>query len=208
MNPLLELQEAVRQLEAAWDTGTQLALLQRLNDLLLTRFCLRLGGDATLLPLWVEAYYYHPGKFEDESTHRSPKQVGRFGRLYLHTKGWGGVDICLSMGDYYLSCLLKYTLAEGVFLSQLGLRSLVKDLCRQDPALEDRPVLFPLPEGSWDPAPVCHPPRKGLGGGAFRWARLASIKGVGEYPFRYEKGFGKTRLLGEQEAGNKDALLL
>lgn len=208
MSPTLELQETVRQLEAAWDAATQLTLLQRLNDLLLTRFCLRLDGDTTLLPLWVEAYYYHPGKFEDESAHRSPKQAGRFGRLYLHTKGWGGADICLSMGEYYLSCLLKYSLAEGAFLSQLGLRGLLKDLCRMDPALEERMVLSPLPEELRDATPICHSPRKGLGGGAFRWARLASIKGVGEYPFRYETGFGKTRLLSERGTEDKDEHLL
>lgn len=197
MDPLTELENAVRQLENTWDEASQLSLLQKLNDLLLTRFCLELGGGRRLLPLWVEAYYYHPGKFEDESAHRSPGQQGRFGRLYIHKKGYGGADICLSLGGYYLSCLLKYSLIDGAFLSQLGLRDLLRGLLAADPGLEDRPVLAPLPEELFAPGQIYHSPRKGLGEGRFKRARLASIRGVGEYPFRYEKGFGKTRLLRE-----------
>lgn len=197
MEPLMELQETVRQLESSWDEDDQLALLQRLNDQLLSRFCLRLSDGMILLPLWVEAYYYHPGKFEDGSSHLSPQQQDRFGRLYLHTKGYGGADVCLSMGEYYLSCLLKYSLVDGEFLSQLGLRDLLKSLCSRDPGLRERVVLSPLPGGGADGRPIFHSPRKGLGEGRFRWARLASVKGVGEYPFRYERGFGKTRLLKE-----------
>lgn len=188
-----ELRDMVRRLENAG--GGRLELLQQLNDRLLTGFCIQLGEGVTLLPLWVEAYYYHPGRFEDGSTHRSPGQKGRFGRLYLHTKGYGGADICLSMGDYYLSCLLKYSLVNGRFLSQLGLRDMLKDLCRRDPGLIEREVLSPLPEGAGDGRRIFHSPRKGLGEGEFRRALLASLKGVGEFPFRYERGFGKTRLL-------------
>ena len=198
MEPISELQETVRRLESSWDVDSQLALLQQLNDQLLSHFCLRLGSGVVLLPLWVEAYYYHPGKFEDESTHLSLQQQNRFGRLYMHTKGYGGADVCLSMGEYYLSCLLKYSLADGAFLSQLGLRDLLKSLCSRDPGLRERVLLSPLPKGAPDGRPVFHSPRKGLGDGKFRWARLASVKGVGEYPFRYERGFGKTRLLKER----------
>lgn len=192
------LQTTVRQLENTWDVPAQLKLLQQLNDLLLTRFCLPLSPEITLLPLWVEAYYYHPGKFEDESAHRTDQQKNRFGKLYIHTKGWGGADLCLSQGDYCLSCLLKYTLAAGELRSQLGLKKLLSELCRSDPELKDRFLLAPLPEGDWEKGPVYHSPRKGLTAGAFRQARLASLKGVGEYPFRYEAGFGQRRLLGEE----------
>ena len=103
------------------------------------------------------------------------------------------------MGEYYLSCLLKYSLINGEFLSQLGLRDLLKELCAGDPGLSDRVVLSPLPDELRDHRPVFHSPRRGLGDGKFRWARLASLKGVGEYPFRYEQGFGKTRLLNERQ---------
>ena len=192
---MLELMETVHTLERTRDIEDQIALLQRLNDLLLTRFCVRLGEDIMLLPLWVEAYYYHPGRFEDASAHRTPWQKDRFGRLYIHKRGYGGADICLSMGDYYLSCLLKYSLVNGAFLSQLGLRDLLKELCARDPGLSDRVVLSPLPDELRDRRPVFHSPRKGLGDGEFRRAKLASLKGAGEYPFRYERGFGKTRLL-------------
>ena len=194
MDALSELRGTVRQLENTLVEAAQLTLLQKLGDLLLTRCCLDLGEGGLLIPLWVEAYYYCPGRFEDPSVHRSPGQMDRFGRLYLHRKGYGGADICLSLGGYHLSFLLKYSLVEGVFLSQLGLRDLLKDL---PPGLGERMVLAPLPEGLRDHGPVYHSPRKGLGEGPFRLARLASIRGVGEYPFRYERGFGKTRLLKE-----------
>ena len=199
MEPILELKETVRRLEAARDTESQIELLQSLNDQLLTRFCVRLGEGILLLPLWVEAYYYHPGSFEDSSAHLSPRQKDRFGRLYIHSKGYGGADICLSMGADYLSCLLKYSLINVEFLSQLGLRDLLKELCAKDPELGGRMVLSPLPDELRDHRPVFHSPRRGLGDGKFRWARLASLKGVGEYPFRYEQGFGKTRLLNERQ---------
>ena len=199
MEPILELKETVRRLEAARNTESQIELLQSLNDQLLTRFCVRLGEGILLLPLWVEAYYYHPGSFEDSSAHLSPRQKDRFGRLYIHSKGYGGADICLSMGEYYLSCLLKYSLINGEFLSQLGLRDLLKELCAKDPELGGRMVLSPLPDELRDHRPVFHSPRRGLGEGKFRWARLASLKGVGGYPFRYEQGFGKTRLLDERQ---------
>lgn len=189
------LRNTVRRLELTWDVSGQLVLLQELNDRLLEGYCLELG-EARLLPLWVEAYYYHPDKFEDGSTHRSPGQKGRFGRLYLHRKGWGGADICLSMGEYCLSCLLKYSLVDGEFLSQLGLRDRLKVMLAADPGLGERAVLAPLPEGLRDGRVICHSPRKGLGEGAFREAELASVKGVGEFPFQYVKGFGKTKLLG------------
>lgn len=195
---MLVLRDIVHRLEEARDIPSRLALLQQLNDRLLDGFCIRLGRDDTLLPLWVEAYYYCPGKFQDPSAHLSPLQKDRFGRLYIHKRGYGGADICLSLGDYYLSCLLKYSLVNGRFLSQLGLRDLLKELCQKDPGLPDRPVLAPLPEDLKDRRPIFHSPRKGLKEGAFRWEPLASIKGVGEFPFRYERGFGKSRLLKEQ----------
>lgn len=195
-----ELKKTVRRLESAADVDSQIELLQAINDRLLTGYCAGLGEDAVLLPLWVEAYYYRPGRFEDPGVHRSPRQMDRFGRLYIHKRGYGGADICLSMGDYYLSCLLKYSLINGRFLSQLGLRDLLKELCARDSGLEDRMVLSPLPEEQRDGRRIFHSPRKGLREGEFRLAPLASLKGVGEYPFRYERRFGKTRLL--REAGS------
>ncbi len=51
MEPILELKETVRRLEAARDTESQIELLQSLNDQLLTRFCVRLGEGILLLPL-------------------------------------------------------------------------------------------------------------------------------------------------------------
>ena len=88
--------------------------LQLLGKKLLTEYVIKIG-NIEVEPLWVEAYYYDQNKFPDCNTHMSDKQKNRFGQLYFHEKGRGGLDICLSAPvpdheDYYLSVLLKATL--------------------------------------------------------------------------------------------------
>lgn len=191
------LRDAVRRLEACREVERQVALLGRLGALLLTDICLELAPDVQLLPVWVEAYYYRPGRFEDPAVHRSPGQAGRFGQLYLHKKGYGGADICLSLGEYYLSYLLKYSMVNGQLLSQLGLRYLLRELMLKDPSLPERQVVAPVPEHLRDHKPVYLSPRKGLNTVYLRWELLAAVKGVGELPFRYERGWGAKKLLAQ-----------
>lgn len=114
----------------------QTAILQKIGGVLIGGCNIRIF-DMEIRPLWVEAYYFHETRFPDDNTHRSGKQKNRFGQLYLHEKGYGGVDICLSDGeDFYLSFLLKATLADGAFLKQKGLADRLKKMGKTKAELE------------------------------------------------------------------------
>lgn len=109
----------VDQLVKETDPDKQIRILQEINKTILTKYVIQIG-NYTIEPLWVEAYYYDSKTFQDCNTHMSDKQKSdennsRFGKLYFHEKGRGGLDICLPMHvddheDYYLSVLLKATL--------------------------------------------------------------------------------------------------
>ena len=104
---------------AAYDE--QVHILQMLGDKLINDCRIEVFG-VTIEPLWVEAYCYDETHFPDYNTHRSRKQKNRFGQMYFHERGYGGVDICLSNSeDFCLSFLLKATLANGHFLTQTQL---------------------------------------------------------------------------------------
>lgn len=110
------LKTAIKNLEKEIDGEKQIELLQSINKFLLTEYVIKIR-DLIIQPLLVEAYYYCQGKFEDTNTHgfKSEKcrrgQSGRFGKLYVHKMGYGGIDICLSMReDYCLSFLIKNSL--------------------------------------------------------------------------------------------------
>ena len=105
-----ELKEKVAALRKATNDDARIRILQQINELLLTKYAIKIG-DLKVVPLWVEAYYYDKGKFCDCNIHMSDKQKGRPGQLYFHETGYGGLDICLSdESNYYLSILLKATL--------------------------------------------------------------------------------------------------
>lgn len=191
------LRENVTRLEAARDPQIQIKILQRINDLLLTQYCIKIQENLHVYPLWTEAYYYHPTHFPDPNTHRVPQQKGRFGQLYFHTKGWGGVDLCLSQGDYCLCFLLKYSRSEAGFHGQIALRRLLEEF---RPRLADQVALAPIPPQEADGLPIYHMARKGLKPGLFSEERLAAVKGIDEYKYSYPKGYGKTRLRAEGPA--------
>ncbi len=114
----------------------QIAVLQSLCRKLITDYSLVVAG-ATIEPLWVEAYYYDEERFPDRNTHLSGLQKNRFGQLYFHRKGYGGVDICLSASeDYYLSVLLKATRIDGGFYTQTGIGALLTETGRSRETLE------------------------------------------------------------------------
>lgn len=67
-------------------------------------------------PICIEAYYYKEKIFEDTSVHKKEGlQTNHFGKLYIHRSSEkkpslsnrGGIDLCLSSGDYYLSFLIR-----------------------------------------------------------------------------------------------------
>lgn len=123
-------------------TEVPTACLQRINEALLKDFQLSLGGYLILYPKEVEIFYVnrkgrHP--FIDTNMHcmMDPKtnaeiwvmQSGRLGRVYMHRKGLGGMDICLSDStDYALCCTIKAAEVNGTECwSQLKVRNAVLD---------------------------------------------------------------------------------
>lgn len=130
------------QLVKETNPNEQIPILQEINKTLLTKYIIQIG-DITIEPLWVETYYYDQKTFPDRNTHMSDKQRNRFGQLYFHEKGRGGLDICLSHDNsYYLSILLKATLiyrngdscADKAFKKQTDIYDILTDtgLTEQD----------------------------------------------------------------------------
>lgn len=123
------LKNLVCQLEKENNKKKQIKILQEISKILLTEFKI---GDISIKPILVESYYYHQGKFDDNNTHgygdnKKDKmcrelQSNRFNQLYFHRKGYGGVDICLSMGDYCLSFLIKVAVINGEVYKQKGIK--------------------------------------------------------------------------------------
>lgn len=127
------LKKTVEELEKECDEDKQIKLLRKISELLITDYAVDVCG-IVIEPLWVEAYYFRKGKFEDFNDHRKSKQKDAFGKLYLHTEKkispsgrLGGVDVVLSLGDYYLSFLIKNSLCSGQFCKQVALNALLSE---------------------------------------------------------------------------------
>lgn len=95
------------------------SFLQKINQSILTHYRIKIDNDLYLYPTEVEAYYLDESKFNDECVHNNPLQRNRFGKIYLHRRkkdnntisvingNRGGVDICLSNGNYALGILIR-----------------------------------------------------------------------------------------------------
>lgn len=182
------------------DEEKAIPILQQINELLLTEYVIHVD-DVVIEPLLVEAYYYHPDKFKDCNTHgcRDERcrnmQSNRFGQLYFHRKGYGGLDLCLSMeDDYCLSFLIKNSLVSHVgFCTQTKLSEL---LTKQGTKEEMERIQNVLCKKHRD-FEVIHTVRKGLTSKTFQTAPLASlpIDKIKNYPFTLEKGHSRTVLI-------------
>lgn len=196
---------AIKNLEKETDREKQIKILQSVNKLLLTGYLVKVG-DFIIEPLLVEAYYYCPGKFEDTNTHgfKSEKcrlgQSDRFGKLYVHKIGYGGIDICLSRkNDYCLSFLIKNSLVskEGAeekkeFCTQVSLLRYLKENSWGADVIEQRGVLCTKEKGT---SPVVNTVRKGVKG-SFKNDELASLclDSLKDYPLTLEKGHTKEKI--------------
>jgi len=87
--------------------------------------------NLTMIPIETEIYYYNEKDnkiiFDDGMCHKNVLQKNNFGKLYFHrrdndnkikcastkNRGRGGVDICISKGDYYLSILIRSAFING-----------------------------------------------------------------------------------------------
>lgn len=122
--------------------------LQRINEALLKEYRLSAGGFLTVLPKEVEIYYVNKegaAPYVDTNMHcmLDPRtndeiwglQAGRFGQVYCHRKGLGGLDVCLSdSDDYALCCTIKAAEINGEECwSPLKVRNTVLDkICEHD----------------------------------------------------------------------------
>lgn len=184
------------------DEEKAVIILQQINEQLLTEYVIKVD-DVIIEPLLVEAYYCHPYKFKDTNTHgygdeRCWKmQSNRFGQLYFHRKGYGGLDLCLSMGDdYCLSFLIKNSLVSHVgFCTQTKLSELLTTKRTKAEMERIQNVLCKKHRDS----EIIHTVRKGLTSKTFQTKELASlpIDKIKDYPFTLEKGHSRTVLINE-----------
>lgn len=184
-----KLKALVKRLENEYGTASQVELLQNMCELLLTEYVIK-AGEALIEPLWVEAYYFHKGKFEDYNDHRRPCQMNNFGKLYLHTSKkispsnrLGGVDIVLSMGEYCLSFLVKNSLYSGNFYRQVALNALLNE--KEYYAESSENVLVGLKREHH----VFFTERIGLTKESFKSERLAALPldVLKKYPFKFKE---------------------
>ena len=131
-----ELRALVGQLEGIRDKDSIVGKLQEIGKKLITEYII-VVDRIEIQPLWVEAYYYNINSFPDCNTHLNEMQKNRFGQLYFHREGRGGFDICLSNSDdYYLSFLLKATLINGKYNTQMGIYDLLSSLSLKETDFE------------------------------------------------------------------------
>lgn len=145
------MNELVHQLLES--TELPVARLQLINEHLLKYYKLNFGDYLTVYPLEVEIYYVNRRArfpYVDTNMHcmLDPKtndqiwqmQAGRFGCLYVHRKGLGGVDVCLSdSDDYALCCTLKAAVVNGEeYWSPLRVRNAILDaVCAREGLVPD-----------------------------------------------------------------------
>ncbi|MDR1556824.1 MAG: hypothetical protein LBS88_07335 [Tannerellaceae bacterium] len=200
-----DLKELTNLLVAETDKSRQVEILQKINEKLLTEYVIKISDEFIVYPLHVEAYYYHPGKFEDENTHgfKTPVaykwQSDRFGKLYSHIIGWGGVDICLSDGDYCLSFLIKASKIkkneeEPVFIKQTGLYNQLN----KTEGIKEKQVLAPDEKKIRSTKYIFQTIRKGLKNETFKEEKLAALTELERkynHTFAFETGHGKRQLV-------------
>lgn len=111
-----ELRALINQLEIS--NSNEVPILQKINELFLTELMINIEEGLVLYPTEVETYYNHVTKFPDSSVHMNELQQNHFGKFYFHRKGkekknailfwnYGGIDVCISSGNYYLSVLIR-----------------------------------------------------------------------------------------------------
>lgn len=141
-----DLKKKVGELLATKDA--HLSLLQEINEEILKNYVISFGNYLTLYPKDVEIYYVNKKvspPFVDMNMQcmADPKtneriwalQSGRFGQLYFHLRGMGGIDICLSdTPDYALCCTLKAAEINGeeIWSMQKLRNRLVEIICEHE----------------------------------------------------------------------------
>ena len=196
------LENAVEALHSEKRESAICERLQQINEKFLREYIIQIGAY-TIEPLLVEAYYCEPSLFPDCNSHKTQKQKNRFGKLYFHERGRGGVDICLSRGDYYYSLLLKDTLVTAGdgsprFHRQTALYQALRQFKRADD------IVLKKRETAGDGV-VFHTIRKGLTkDNGYNDKKIAAVTGFElrdksgkRYRFDLERGHPKASLVCE-----------
>lgn len=127
--------------------------LQNINAAMLNLYKLNIAECIEIIPLEVEICYVNSDAqpaYIDTNAHcmLDPKsdqairamQSGRFGRLYCHRKGYGGVDVCLSESEsYVLCCTIKAALVNGEQVwSAANIRHIIaQKVCQKEGVVAD-----------------------------------------------------------------------
>lgn len=194
----------VEELEKENDPNGQIRILQKINKMVLTEYVVHIG-DFTIEPLLAESYYYNLANgFADCNMHCSEKQKWRFGKLYFHEMGRGGVDICLSCGEYYLSLLIKNSLVTHSSATYFCRQTQLEELLKRNGLAETEEYVLKKRNSKKDTI-VFHTVRKGLvKDNCFKNELLASVTGFEmkdsakrRYKFDLEKGYTKEYLICE-----------
>jgi hypothetical protein len=165
MDTLLEIKNLIEKALQSQERDKILQKLQEINHLILTECMIKIDKDLRLYPIEVEAYYYNELNFSDTTVHRNELQKNRFDKLYFHRAGSkegssllydeGGIDICLSSGEYYFGVLIRSARvnAEEKSICGPGLltRRIVAHVCKKEDSIiqitdEERSIIRTLEE--------------------------------------------------------------
>lgn len=191
-----ELIKLVKNLEEENNEEKQITLLQQIESKLLNEYNIVIK-DTIIEPLRLEAYYYpfkDKYKFNDPCAHKSTKKINNFGKLYFIEERYGypGIDLCLSLGNYYLSFLIKNSRIGDTYYKQMDLFDKFQD--KRD-EIETMDVLERVKNKEQI---VFKTSRVGLNKSKTKFAHelLASVielKNSSGYDF--ERGFGKEKMV-------------
>ena len=120
-----DLRKIVKNLEEEKNEDKQIGILQHIESKLLNEYNIVIK-DTVIEPLRFEAYYYpfnDECKFNDPCAHKCTKKINNFGKLYFIEERYGypGIDLCLSLGNYYLSFLIKNSRIGDTYYKQMDL---------------------------------------------------------------------------------------
>lgn len=193
-NEMDELRQSVHDLENECDTHKQVAKLQEIGRKLLTEYVIKFK-NIVIEPLRVEAYYYpynDTSKFDDPCAHPSSTKVNNFGHLYFIEEKYGypGVDLCLSLGDYYLSFLIKNSRIDGKLFKQMDLYEKFQGDWKE---IQKVDVLHRIENNN---KIVLYTSRVGLKEARTKFfhEKLAAVTEI-DNQYDWEKGFGKLRTI-------------
>ncbi len=191
-----ELIKLVKNLEKENDEKKQIALLQQIESRLLNEYNIVIK-DTVIVPLRLEAYYYpfeDECKFNDPCAHKSTKKINNFGKLYFIEERYGypGIDLCLSLGNYYLSFLIKNSRIGDAYYKQMDLFEKFQDKRNEIEAMDA------LEKVKNKEQIVFKTSRVGLKKSKTKFAHelLASVIELNNSSgYDFERGFGKEKMV-------------